>query len=85
MVASPGPRTGNTILKKMVRCPAPSIFADSVIASGTEPEIKVLIRITRNGLISAGNQIAKVEPFKPSTLAYIRYQGIMPPPKMLVK
>ena len=84
-VASPGPNTGSTMRVRIVPCPAPSILADSTIASGTEPVMNVRIKMTRNGLMIAGNQMANVVPFSPRIFVYIKYHATSPPPKIEVK
>ena len=47
--------------------------------------MNVRIKMTRNGLMIAGNQMANVVPFSPRIFVYIKYHATSPPPKIEVK
>ena len=79
IVAIPGREIGNTILKNNLHSDAPSILADSIIASGTDVLKNVLKIIIWNELTHIGSIRAHIVFFNPKNLVTTRYEATIPP------
>ena len=79
IVAIAGSEIGNTILVKTVNSEAPSILADSTIASGTVVLKNVLKMIIWKELTQIGRIKAKIVFLIPRNRVLTRYDATIPP------